>query len=107
MQSVFLSTAYANDSQQQVINTFYWSHVKVTTRRSCVKNVIHRGAGQIPPAQFCIGGYNPPPPPPPTLFYKVDKIPSANFPTRIKKKPPSISKTGHLGRIFGGSNFLH
>ena len=77
MQSVFLSTAYANDSQQQVINTFYWSHVKVTTRRSCVKNVIHRGAGQIPPAQFCIGGYNPfhvflqrgyNPPPPPHSF---------------------------------------
>ena len=35
MQSVFLSTAYVNDSQQ-VIHIFYWPRVKVNTQRAHV-----------------------------------------------------------------------
>ena len=41
MQSVFFSTAYANDSEH-VIYIFYRSCVEVNTQRSCVKNEIHR-----------------------------------------------------------------
>ena len=39
MQSMFLSTRYANDSQQ-VIYIFCWSRVKVNTQRVCVKRLL-------------------------------------------------------------------
>ena len=39
MQSVFLSTAYANDSQQ-VIYILYWSRVKVNIQRSRVERLL-------------------------------------------------------------------
>ena len=51
---------------------------------------------KIPSAHFCIGGHNPSHVflqrghNPPTLFYKVDKIPSVNFPTRTKPLPAEI-----------------
>ena len=95
---------------------------------------------KIPSAHFCIGGHNPSHVfcnvdiIPPTLFYKVDKIPSVNFPTRTKPLPAEIpydspSRSvlhGHLlfgyyfilflncgqglklhQQLLGGSNFLH
>ena len=51
---------------------------------------------EIPSAHFCIGGHNPfhvfsnVDIIPPALFYKVDKIPSVNFPTRTKPLPAEI-----------------
>ena len=50
----------------------------------------------IPSAHFCIGGHNSfrvfcnVDIIPPALFYKVDKIPSVNFPTRTKPLPAEI-----------------
>ena len=59
---------------------------------------------KIPSAHFCISGHNPSHVfctvgiIPPTLFYKVDKIPSVNFPTRTKPLPAEITYISKLNR---------
>ena len=78
--------------------------------------------GRNPLAHFCIGGHNPfpvfcnmdiiPPPPPPALIYKVDKVPSVNFPTKTKTlsaetpyiSPRCQSFTWPLGSYFSNSD---